>query len=1246
MRSHSESSATFELALLGPLEARLAGEPLELGGARPRSLLAFLALNLGTAVSTDRIVEELWGEESPPSARHMVAVYTSRLRKEVGDGVVVTRRAGYELGLEPEQVDAVRFERLLAEGREALAVGNPDSAAAALVAGLALWKGPALADFAYEPFAQTDIARLEELRLQAEEERFEAELALGQGDALVAELEGLVAAAPLRERRRAQHMLALYRAGRQADALAAYQDARRTLVDELGIEPGSELRELERRILAQDEELLVGAPPAVAAPRPDSRRTVTVVVAELLDPPTELEDPELSRSLTRAGLEHVRAAAARYGGTADELPDGDLLAVFGSPLAHEDDCIRALRALGDLRAQRIVSRAGVDTGEILAEADDSVRGPVVRTAARLKASAAPGDVIVSESIGQLVAEVARLEQVDSDERTSFRLLDLALDAPQRPLRLDVPLIGRHRELAELRDLFARAVEEQRAQLVTVVGEPGIGKSRLAHELGELLVDEALVLRGRCLAYGEGMTYWPLREIVSTAVGSLDQARLADVLTGEESADAIAGRIASVVGSSDAAHPVEEIRWAVTRLLARLSRERPLVVVVDDAHWAEPTFMDLIEHVAGWDGRAPILMLRLVRPEFFEKGARRSTDTIVLEALSPDESKELLELLTTAAAQPAIGDQIVDAASGNPLFLEQLAAFTADRGSADRRGVPPASLQSLLAARLDALGPGERAAVESASVLGREFSLAPLTELLPLRARPALERHLEALTRKRLIEGDLSPEPFEPAFRFRHILIQEAAYRSLPLARRAELHERVADWAERREHVLSPDEDQVVGYHLEQAHTYRSSLGAPEDELRALGRRAGERLAAAGRLALGRDDDPAAVGLLERAIALLPEPRARLPLSVLLGVALESAGRYERAYSLLEGTIEEARTVGDVRSEWLATVQLAPLGTRVDPRSWSDERLDEIASSARRVFEAQEDDLGLARSWMLAVESSFGRCRFDDAAVACRRVLEHSERAGDEREILSAHEWLCAALYFGSTHVDDVRAEAEVFLERAGERPGKAAAAVIVCAGVDALRGDAAGAMRHYMRAKSLAEEAGLARVRASITLISEEVGMLFDDASFTERELRVGSEMLEEGGEKGVRSTITALLARALFELGRWDEAERLVDDAIALAAPADVLTHATARAVRARLLGVRGEIDEAERLAREAFELVTRTDALFERATVSRSFAEVLILARRHEEAKDALREAVELSERKGDVMTARLARARLAEL
>ena len=1209
------------------------GEPLELGGARPRALLALLALHRGSVVSLDLIVDELWGNESPATARHMVAVYVSRLRKTLGEDIVVTRRPGYLLQVGSDQVDATRFEHLLAEGREALGDGDADSAVARLGEALALWRGPALADFAYEPFAQAEIARLEELRLQAEEERIEAELTLGNGAELVAELETLVAMAPLRERRRAQHMLVLYRSGRQADALSAYQEARRAFVEELGIEPGPNLRELERRILEQDEGLLEPGPSSSPAV-PQSRRTVTVVVAELLE--AAGADPESGR----AELEQVRKTVARHGGSASELPDGAVLAVFGSPVAHEDDCVRAVRAAAELRAEGLVSRAGIETGEVLAAPNATIRGTAVRTAARLKEAAEPGEIALGQSTGRLVGAAVRLEPLRAGEDQGLRLLEVVPGAPARPLRLDAHLVGRARELADLRALFARAVGERKPELVTVAGEPGIGKTRLARELGEGLAGEAHVLQGRCLAYGEGMTYWPLREIVRQAAGSESRAAVLALLAGEDEAEVISDRIASVLGDSKSDYPVDEIRWATQRLLAGLSRELPLLVVIDDVHWAEPTLVDLIEHVVAADRVGPVLVLCLARPEFLESRPDWAGESVALEALSPEESVELLVLL---AAGEGGRDQIVATASGNPLFLEQLAAFAAERGSPERGGVPP-TLQSLLAARLDGLGPGERAVVERAAVVGREFWAGAVADLLPPRGRATLPRHLEALARKGLTEAGGSPAPFEQAFRFRHVLIQEASYRSLPKGRRAEFHESVAAWLERSPSGLSVDKDQVIGYHLEQAHRYRSELGPADGGLRSLGERAGGRLEAAGQRALDREDAPAAVNLLERALVLLADQPASPGLAVKLAEALDLAGELERPYSLLEKTRDEARKSGDRRVEWLATVERATLGVRVEPQQWTSERITETATRALEVFQALDDDQGLARAWLLIADPPFGKCRYDEAAGHYRRALVHAERTGDEREMLVIHDYLLLALLSGSAHVSVVRAEAEAMLARAEGHPRFSALALLTLAAVQAMSGEAQESRLLYLRAKAIAEEMGIGLLLAVAPFFSE--GLLSWDAEFVEREARAGYERLEAMGDRGRGSTMATTLAEALYQLHRHEEAERFVEKAIALASADDVATHAHACAVKAKLLAVQRDFDGAERVAREAVEHSSEADDLDMRAYVLLSVAEVLHLAGRENEAKAALEEAAEASDRKGNVVRAKDARARLAQL
>ena len=411
----AEPQASLEFRLLGPIEVRLGGEAVSLGGLRQRALLALLCLNRGTVVAVDRIVDELWGESPPASARHMVEVYVSKLRGLFGPHALLTRSPGYVMEVESQSVDVSRFEGLLAEGEEALAMAEPKVAASRFIGALALWRGPALADFTFEPFAQAEIARLEELKLMAEERRIDAELALGTSAEIVTELEQLIARAPFRERFRAQLMLALYRAGRQADALETYRRARQVLVEDLGVEPGQELRDLERAVLAQEEWLASEPQLPARGVRVTSRRVVTLVLAEIGESRSNA-DPEAAQPFTAAQLSALEAVLENEGAVVHHFPDGTVMGVFGSPIAHEDDALRGLRAAVELREKRITSRAAVDTGEVLARDDGTVSGPAIRGSTLLLAAAPPGEVLVGEATRRLTAHAAGFgPPVDLDE---------------------------------------------------------------------------------------------------------------------------------------------------------------------------------------------------------------------------------------------------------------------------------------------------------------------------------------------------------------------------------------------------------------------------------------------------------------------------------------------------------------------------------------------------------------------------------------------------------------------------------------------------------------------------------------------------------------------------------------------------------------------------------------------------------------------------------------------------------------
>jgi len=748
----------LEIRLLGPLEIRDGSRSFAVPRLKPRALLAVLALSAGRVVSKDRLVDDLWGEDAPKTARHALENYVSDLRKLLGGDVLSTHAPGYVLRLDADQVDTLRFERLVRESRAHEAV--------------ALLRGRPLEDVAEAPFAAVEIARLEELEIAAREDLFAAE---PLGPASVTELEQLIARHPYRERLRGLLMLALYRSGRQADALAAYRAARTTLADDLGIEPGDELQELERAILRQDPALRVAAAAVPEAPkqRRAGRKTVTVAFIELA---LDRVDPEA----LQPALDEARAIAERHGGTLRRHGGGSISCVFGVPTVHEDDALRAVRAAVELRdlLTELEPRTGISTGEVYVDTEQSVTGEPLSRAEQLARTAAPGEILVAPETLRLVGDAASAE--------GARLVELNADTG-RALRLDSPLVGRERQLRALQSAFANAVADRTCHLFTVLGPAGVGKSRLLAELTAGLGGDATVLRGRCLPYGEGVTYWPLRE-------------------------------AGIEGEPEAARGAFET----------LARSKPLVVCFDDLHWAEPAFLDLVEDVAESRGGS-MLLVCLARPELLDVrpgwgGGRVNVSSVLLEPLSDEESGRLIDNLLGPSDLPEIvRDWIVSTAEGNPLFVEEMLASLVDqevlRPHAEgwttvempALAIPP-SVQALIAARIDRLPDDERTVLELASIGGTRFHLEAVAELAP--EGHDVERQLAALVRKEL----LRPRESKHSFAFRHQLVRDAAYDSMPKQLRADLHERLAEWLRPREG------DEIAAYHLEQAGGLRRELG--------------------------------------------------------------------------------------------------------------------------------------------------------------------------------------------------------------------------------------------------------------------------------------------------------------------------------------------------------------------------------------------------------------------------------------
>jgi DNA-binding SARP family transcriptional activator len=830
----------LDILVLGPLEVRRGGEPLSLPGVKLRGLAALLTLRAGEVVSADALIDALWGEHPPTSARNALQVQVSGFRKLLaGDPIarLQTRGTGYVLELAPDQTDLARFARLVEEGRAALAASEHQSAREILGEALALWRGRPLEGLEIPGLPTAALADLEERHAAALSLRLEADLALGRHLDVLPELDGLRAEHPLDERVHALAALAYYRAGRQADALDVCASLRRTLSEELGIEPGPAIARLERQLLDQDPALDL-APPRRDDTVREARRTVTALVCRLTAARSgERLDPETQRAALGSAVEAAREVIAAHGGNVGQVIGGRIAAMFGIPQVHEDDPVRAVRAADELRSSsrvwdqpegiRIEFRAAVATGEVLVRDIGDERSLLsvdpIEEADRLTQAARPGEVLLTPTTGRLArhaVEAAPVEIVllgDGGPASSALRLGDVSDDVERGRRLSSPLVGRAAELAVLRLAFGRVTREAASSLVTVLGPAGVGKSRLAAEFLSSVGPDATILVGRCLPYGRDITFWPVAEMVRSAAGiSLGEpaqvaaAKLTALLEGEPEADYIVEQILVILGLVDAFAPAEEVSWAVLRFLTARARTSPLIVVLEDLHWADATLLDLIEYVVEASRDAPLFVLCLARHELVQGrpswgGGRLDGTNLTLGALDGDESSQLLDnLLGQAELDGATRRRIMEAAEGHPLFLEELLGMLIDEGILNwEEGrwvlvrdlsafhLPP-TVQALFDARLDRLSPGERATLEHAAIIGREFSEQDLRVLAE--DTDGLETMLGQLVRRDFLELDRTTRTGR-TYRFRHILLHDAVYEGMSKESRARDHEAFGSYLE-------------------------------------------------------------------------------------------------------------------------------------------------------------------------------------------------------------------------------------------------------------------------------------------------------------------------------------------------------------------------------------------------------------------------------------------------------------------
>jgi class 3 adenylate cyclase len=957
-----------------------------------------------------------------------------------------------------------------------------------------------------------------------------------------------------------------------------------------------------------------------AAPPREQRKTVTVLFCDVTGSTAlgESTDPEALRALLARYFDRMKAIVERHGGSVEKFIGDAVMAVFGVPTVHEDDALRACRAAAEMRDALpdlgIRGRIGLTTGEVVVgTAERLATGDAVNVAARLEQAAAPGEILIGVETRSLVRDAVDLGaprslelKGKSSEVTAYPLLAVVGEGASR--RSDIAIVGRQRERRALDDAWLRSQSERSCHLFTLLGTAGVGKSRLTAEF-LLSLRDTRVIRGRCLSYGDGITYWPIVEMILQLGLRAENGRAA-------------ATIASLLGDSDAPATPEDIAWAFRTLLEQAA---PVVCVIDDLHWGEPTLLDLVDHVADWSRGAPILVVCIARPELLDRrptwaGGKLNATTVLLEPLTEAETDELIDaLLGEAALDAGLRERIRDAAEGNPLFVEQMLAMVAESPGA-AVAVPP-TIQALLAARLDQLDPAERDVLQRGAVEGKVFHRGGVQAMAP--EEPDVTGRLGVLVRKELVRPDRAQLAGDEAFRFRHLLIRDAAYDALPKAARADLHERFANWLERIGGLIELDE--IVGYHLERAQAYRAELGLDDEATHGLGARAARRLAAAGERALARYDVAAASALLERALALVAPADRPVGWEMVLIRAQVLAGRLADALANANAVVELAQGAGDRPRELrglLARALVAYFG-----EGESQVHVRPIEEEALAIFTELGDDAGLADVWEAISRDEHSACRWRPRLEALQRAELHAERAGLHWLARHIHAVESASYMFGPYTVD----EAIAWLDRndvEGFGIGFRAA-------MEAYRGNFAEARVLSAAAREYARERGQRLILGALAMQEAEVELLAENPTGAAEVALAGVATLEELGEQGWMSTVAGWAAEALYRLTRDDEAWALTEKAAAAGADDDVATQYFVNAVRGKVLARRGEHTEAERYVRRTVALLEPTDMLDAQGSAHLDVAIVLAAAGRRDEAADELAQSRALFAAKGNLVS-----------
>jgi predicted ATPase/DNA-binding SARP family transcriptional activator/class 3 adenylate cyclase len=1177
-------TAVIEFALLGPLEVRRDGQVLRLGGFKQRLLLGVLLVEANRAVATLRLIELLWGTDPPETAANILQQYISQLRRlletQGGQQTVVSQAPGYQLRADPDQVDAARFEHLAAAARQASTKGGDDEALQLYAEAEAIWRGTLLADLGDEPVVVRERNRMEELRLGAREDYFEIGLRRGNHADVVAAIEAAAAEHPLRERFQGLLMRALYGSGRQAEALAVYQNTKRLLSDELGIDPGPELQKLELSVLRHDPHLAAPSPaeriPVRAVPDPtphppsipidvcsscgtetqpgvklcpecaspntataadprEERKVVTVLFADLVGFTSRSEqlDPEDVRAFQSPYYARLRIELERFGGTVEKFIGDAVMALFGAPVAHEDDPERAVRAALAIRDWVLEQDAGlqlriaVNTGEVLvalgartSQGEGMASGDVVNTTARLQGAAPVNGILVGETTYRATSQVITYRAVEPVTAKGKPVPVPAWEALEARSRFGVdlapasrgPLVGRVHELGVLTDALARVRRDRSPQLVTIVGVPGIGKSRLIAELGRTVDDDPDLIywrQGRSLPYGDGVTFWALGEMVKAQAGILEtdspeeaeqklRGSVAELIPQTADARWVEGHLRplaglgsdAVVGSSDRR---DEAFTAWRRYFEGLAEKSPLTLVFEDLQWADDNLLDFVEHLVDWASGVPMLIVCNARPELYERrsgwaGGKRHATTLSLSPLSDEETAQLISAISDRPVMAAETQQaLLSRAGGNPLYAEQYVRMLAERGDAEQMPLPE-TVQGIIAARLDALPADEKSLLQNAAVIGKVFWLGAVAESGGISLRAAGER-LHALERKDFVQrARRSSVADEAEYAFLHVLVRDVAYGQIPRVRRAEQHRRAAEWI--------------------------SSLGRTEDHAEMLAHHYGNTIAL--RRAASQPID---ASLAATALASLSEAGDR---ASSLNAHAGAASFYQSALDLAPaGSLKRAQLLFQVGRTRL-------VGGDLDP---------------------------------------------DVLAAACTELVAAGdlETAAEAEAALAELQWYRGDTDQSATHVGRARELVH------GREPSRATASVISSISRRLMvAGQAAEAIRLGREALAMAEEFGLDELRAHALI---NIGMSRVDSGD-----RAGIEDVEQSLAIALEANVPEAIFRAqtnlwtaLFMNGQLERAVAILEDANAVASRfGRIVEQRWCRGERPRILFILGRWDEA----------------------------------------------------------------------